>query len=60
MNIDKKLGRLRALIHKYDCHVFFLASYSKSDFDLIKHLDQKIDSWFQPKKQWKDSYPIFW
>lgn len=53
MNNDKKLGRLRALIHDFDCHVFF---YAKSDFNLIEHLDQKINSWFQPKKQWKNSY----
>ena len=53
MNRDKKLGRLRSLIHDYDCHVFF---YAKSEFDLIIHLEHKINYCFHPKKKWKNSY----
>lgn len=53
MDRNKKLGKLRSLIHKYDCHVYY---HAKPDFDLISHLDQKINSWFTPKKNWKNSY----
>ena len=37
MNRNKKLGKLRSLIHKYDCHVCY---HAKPDFDLVSHLDQ--------------------
>ena len=57
MNNDKKLGRLRALIHDYDCYIFFYSNFQyKSDFNLIEHLDQKISQKFDVKKNWKNSY----